>query len=188
MLRARSLTRPRLLLLASIVVVALAACSSTSKSAATNSTASTSASAGSVTSSAGAVSATCPSRAAISAAAGARYPAPAVSSGGGFTSCNYNDAATGVNLDIVFTKAAGTTANVLQAATNAQAAAQHVKAEAVPGYGTAAYLFTYGSAGGSANGIAPSNLDVLAGSETIDIAGSEPVAQIEKIARSILGS
>jgi alcohol dehydrogenase YqhD (iron-dependent ADH family) len=91
-----------------------------------------------------------------------------------------------VNLVIDFTKAGGTTAGVLQSVANSQASAQHVKAVSVPGYGTAAFLYTYGTASSSANGIAASSLDMLAGSEIIDLAGSEPVPQIEAIARYVL--
>jgi hypothetical protein len=182
-------------------VTLIAACGSSGKSTASNTTTvttvagnSTSTGGGSTqtttnattTGSTGGVSVTCPSQAAISAAAGKSYPAPMVSSGGGFTACNYHDSTGSVNLVIDFTKSSTTTPSVLQSVANTQAAAQHVKAVAVPGYGTAAFLYTYGTAASSANGIAASSLDMLAGSEIIDLAGSEPVAQIEAIAHYVL--
>ena len=128
----------------------------------------------------------CPSASAVTAATGESMPAPTVDTGT-FVTCNYNNESSGNNLVIVISPANAMTPALVQTAANSEASAQNTSASAVSGLGTAAFIFTIpGSAGGSTNNIATTNLSILAGSELIDLTGPMTQAHIEAVAHLVV--
>jgi hypothetical protein len=137
---------------------------------------------------AGAFKPACPTVAQIEAAVGGSFPAPKVNSSDGSLLCNYSNPDTGGNVVIIFAAFPGGTPALLQGAIQSEAQAQKVNAVAVPGLGDAAYMYTQNDAGTNSSGVATTLLGVLVGSENIDITAQAAPAQVETIARDILGS
>jgi len=130
----------------------------------------------------------CPTAAQIGAAVGGTFPAPKVNSSAGSLLCNYNNPDSGANVVIIFASFPGGTPALLQGAIQSQAQAQKVNSVAVPGLGDAAYMFTQNDAGTNSSGVATTLLGVLVGSENFDITAEATPAQVEAVARLILGS
>jgi len=130
----------------------------------------------------------CPTAAQIGAAVGGTFPAPKVNSSTGSLLCNYNNPDSGANVVIVFASFPGGSPALLQGAIQSEAQAQKVNAVAVPGLGDAAYMFTQNDASTNSSGVATTLLGVLVGSENFDITAEATPAQVETIARDLLGS
>jgi hypothetical protein len=131
-------------------------------------------------------SATCPSAAAISAAAGGSYPAPKVQNASGDTLCDYSDASTGANLNIVIAPAAGITDAALQEAIASQAQAVGGKAKQLSGLGTTAYIFTGNDASTNSDGIATTMIGALSSQFYVIVGGELSPTADEAVARLIL--
>ena len=129
----------------------------------------------------GSFKAACPSTGVVSSAVGQTYPAPKHQSGGGSLTCTYNNG--NDVLVVLFESVAGINGADLKLAMDAQAKGQKTTDHAVPGLGDAAYEFSL-----TASGSVQTIVDMLAGSEDIDITSQASVAQTEALARSILGS
>jgi hypothetical protein len=132
------------------------------------------------------VSITCPTAAAISAAAGGKYPAPATEVADGDTSCDYSDASTGANLSVIIAPAAGITAAELQESISSQAQAVGGKAEQVSGIGTTAYIFTGDDASTNSDGIATTMVGALSSQFYVIVGGELSPTADEAVARLVL--
>lgn len=153
---------------------------------ATHASASSAATAQAVTSTVAKVSATCPTAAAISAAAGGKYPAPATEVADGDTSCNYSDASTGANLNLIIAPAAGITVAGLQVAMASQAKAVGGTAKQISGIGTTAYIFTGDDASTNSDGIATTMVGALSSQYYIIVGGELSPTADEAVARLVL--
>jgi hypothetical protein len=132
------------------------------------------------------VSITCPTAAAISAAAGGKYPAPATEVADGDTSCDYSDASTGANLSLVIAPASGITAAGLEEAIASQAQAVGGKAKEVSGIGTTAYIFTGNDASTNSDGIATTMVGALSSKYYVIVGGELSPTADEAVARLVL--
>ena len=173
-------------------VLLLAGCGASSTTA--PSTSSSSAAGGASTPSSGAATPTpavtvltaCPSSAEIATLTGVSFPAPQQSSASGTLTCNYNDTTSGASLVLVVASAMGTTAGDLEIAASAAASAYTVTDTAVSGFGSAAYAFTANDASTNASGVATSAIEILDGSELIDITAELTLAEVEAVASYVL--
>jgi|HubBroStandDraft_5_1064220.scaffolds.fasta_scaffold274683_1 hypothetical protein len=129
----------------------------------------------------GSVKAACPSTAEVSSAIGQTYPAAKQISGSGDLTCTYDNSAGNV-LVVLFAAAPGSTGADLKVAMDAQAKGQNVTDNAVSGLGDAAYEFS-----STTSGTVQTIVDLLAGSEDIDVTSQASVAQTEALAHDILG-
>jgi membrane protease subunit (stomatin/prohibitin family) len=82
----------------------------------------------------------------------------------------------------------GGTPAVLQQVIASQAKAQNVTSVPVSGLGEAAYAFTLHDAASNSSGVATTVLGILYGGENIDITAEATPAQIEVLARDMIGS
>ena len=151
-----------------------------------SSAASTAKAAGSGSGAAANVSATCPSAAAVSAAAGSTYPTPQVESAEGDVTCNYSDASTGANLNLVIAPATGITPADLQEAIAAQAKATGGEVKQLSGLGTTAYIFTENDASTNSDGIATTMVGALSPSFYIVGGGELNATGVEAVIRLVL--
>jgi hypothetical protein len=129
----------------------------------------------------GSFKAACPSTAEVSATIGQTYQAPKQQSGGGTLTCTYNNS-TDV-LVVLFASVPGTTGADLKLAMDAQAKGQKATDNAVSGLGNAAYEFS-----STTSGSLQTIVDMLDGSEDIDITSQASAAQTEALAHDVLGS
>jgi hypothetical protein len=132
------------------------------------------------------VSVTCPTAAAISAAAGGTYPAPQAETADGDTTCDYSDASTGANLNIVIAPAAGITPADLQGAIASQAQAVGGKVEQLSGLGVSAYIFTGNDASTNSDGIATTMIGALSSQYYVIVGGELSPTADEAVARLVL--
>jgi hypothetical protein len=132
------------------------------------------------------VSVTCPTAAAISAAAGGKYPAPATEVDDGDTSCDYSDASTGANLSVIIAPASGITVVGLQEAMAAQAKALGGTAKQLSGIGTTAYILTGDDANTNSDGIATTMVGALSSKYYIVVGGELSPTADEAVARLVL--
>ena len=174
-------------------VLLLAACGASSTTAPSTSSPSTAAgtstpssSAATPTSAGAALSTTCPTSAEIATLTGTTFPAPQQASSTGSLVCSYNDTTSGANLVLEVTAAPATTASALQIAAGAAASAYHVTASSVSGFGSAAYAFTANDASTNASGVATSFIEILDGSDLIDITGELTLTEVEAVATHVL--
>jgi hypothetical protein len=117
---------------------------------------------------------------------GTTFPAPKVSKSTGSILCNYNVTSSGVNVVIEITASQGITASDLQSAFDSQAKAQKATAVAVPGLGDAAYMFTIDDASTNVDGIATTNIELLDGSEIIDLDGDVAATHMQAVAHYLV--
>ena len=82
--------------------------------------------------------------------------------------------------------APGTTASALQVAAGAAAEAFNVTPSAVSGLGDAAYIYTGDDASTNASGVATTGLEVLDGSELIDVTAELTPAEVQAVASYVL--
>jgi hypothetical protein len=173
-------------------VLLLAACGASSTTAPSTSSPSTAAgtstpsSSAATPTSAAAVSTTCPTSAEIATLTGTTFPAPQQASSTGYLLCSYNDTTSGANLVIGVTAAPGTTASTLQIAVAAAASADNVTPSSVSGFGSAAYAFTADDASSNPSGVATSVIEILDGSDLIDITAALTLAEVEAVATHVL--
>jgi hypothetical protein len=173
-------------------VLLLAACGASSTTAPSTSSPSTAAgtstpsSSAATPTSAAAVSTTCPTSAEIATLTGTTFPAPQQASSTGSLVCSYNDTTSGANLVIGVTAAPGTTASALQIAVDAAASADNVTPSSVSGFGSAAYAFTADDASSNPSGVATSVIEILDGSDLIDITAALTLAEVEAVATHVL--
>lgn len=191
--RSSNLRNPGAGVLALLSVLLVAGCGASSTSAPSTgssgtpaSTSAPSSGAATPTPAAGAVSATCPTPAEIATLTGTTFPAPQQSSATGTLLCSYNDTTSGANLVIEFASAPGTTAGALKIAADGAASAYNVTASSVSGFGSAAYVFTANDASTNASGVATSAIEILDGSELIDITAELTLAEVEAVASYVL--
>ena len=174
-------------------VLLLAACGASSTTAPSTSSPSTAAgtskpssSAATPTSAAAAVSTTCPTSAEIATLTGTTFPAPQQASSTGYLLCSYNDTTSGANLVIGVTAAPGSSASTLKIAVDTLASAANVTASSVSGFGSAAYAYTADDASANPNGVATSVIEILDGSNLIDITAALTLAEVEAVATHVL--
>ena len=135
---------------------------------------------------AAAVLTTCVTSAEIATLTGTTFPAPQQSSSTGYLLCNYNDPTSGATLVIEVESAPGTSDSALQIAASAGASAFNVTATSVSGLGDAAYIFTGDDASTNASGVATTGLEVLDGSELVDVTAGLTPAAVESVASYVL--
>lgn len=178
--------------LAVVCGAVLAACGSsspsTSSSGPAGSTGTPTSAAAATSSGSGTVPTSCPTAAAISAAAGSTYPAPAQQATTGSLYCTYADPTTGANLVLVVSLAPGTTASVLEQVAQSQAAAQHVSAASVPGLGDAAFSMTLDDAATNSTHVATSIVEAVKGSVLYDVTAEATLNQVEAVVQLLIGS
>jgi hypothetical protein len=172
-------------------VLLLAACGASSTTAPSTSSPSTAAgtskpSSSAATPTSAAVSTTCPTSAEIATLTGTTFPAPQQASSTGSLVCSYNDTTSGANLVIGVTAAPGTTASALKIAVDAAASADNVTPSSVSGFGSAAYAFTADDASSNPSGVATSVIEILDGSDLIDITAALTLAEVEAVATHVL--
>jgi hypothetical protein len=172
----------------------LAGCGSSGKSTASNNAAAggSTGAAGAATSAATTAAAAaggavpgCPTAAQVSAIMGQTFPAPKSQSTSGGVYCNFTNASGG-NVVVGVVPFPGGTSSALGTAIASQAQAEGVKAVAVPGLGSAAYLFTLNDASTNSSGVATTTLAILTGTNDVDITAQATTAQVEAIARDML--
>ena len=88
---------------------------------------------------------------------------------------------------IEVTAAPATTASALKIAAGAAASAYNVTASSVSGFGSAAYAFTAADASSNPSGVATSVIEILDGSDLIDITAELTLADVEAVATHVLG-
>jgi hypothetical protein len=127
----------------------------------------------------GSFKAACPSTAEVASTLGQTYPAPRKNADSENLTCDYTNSAGDV-LVIIFASTPNTTGADLKLAMDAQAKAQHVPDNAVPGLGDAAYEFA------TSDGTV--ELDMLNGPEDIAMTATVSLAHLESLAHDIAGS
>jgi hypothetical protein len=171
----------------------LAGCGSSGKSTASNNAAAggSTGAAGAATSAAttaaaaaGGAAPACPTAAQVSAIMGQTFPAPKSQSSSDGVYCNFTNGSSVVVVGVV--PFPGGTSSALETGIASQAQAQGVKSVAVPGFGSAAYMFTLNDASTNASGVATTTLAILAGTNDVDITAQATTAQVEAIARDML--
>jgi hypothetical protein len=172
-------------------VLLLAACGASSTTAPSTSSPSTAAgtskpSSSAATPTSAAVSTTCPTSAEIATLTGTTFPAPQQASSTGYLLCSYNDTTSGANLVIGVTAAPGSSASTLKIAVDTLASAANVTASSVSGFGSAAYAYTADDASANPNGVATSVIEILDGSNLIDITAALTLAEVEAVATHVL--
>ena len=172
-------------------VLLLAACGASSTTAPSTSSPSTAAgtskpSSSAATPTSAAVSTTCPTSAEIATLTGTTFPAPQQASSTGYLLCSYNDTTSGANLVIGVAAAPGSSASTLKIAVDTLASAANVTASSVSGFGSAAYAYTADDASANPNGVATSVIEILDGSNLIDITAALTLAEVEAVATHVL--
>ena len=130
---------------------------------------------------AGNFKAVCPSTSEISATLGETYPAPKQTGSDGTLLCNYNNGNN--NLVIEFSPVPGINGADLKGAMDGQAQAQKATDNEVPGLGDAAYEFSSTNVGGTQTVV-----DLLVGSEDIDLTADVGPKGVEALAHAVIGS
>jgi hypothetical protein len=167
---------------ASVACLALlAGCKSSSGSTAGGAASGQPAAGGTSAAAAGSFKAACPATSEVSATLGETYPAPKVSSASGTLLCNYNNGNN--NLVIEFAQVPGTSVADLKGAMDAQAQGQKTSDNTVSGLGDGAYEFSSTNSGSTQTVV-----DILSGSEDIDLTSDVSAAQTEALAHDVVGS
>jgi hypothetical protein len=174
--------------LVAAAVIALAGCGAsaattgaTAVSTATTSANPTTSAAATTAAASGSFKVACPSTAEITSTLAQTYPAPKQQSGGGTLTCTYSNSQNDV-LVVLFAATPNVDAGDVKIAMDAQAKGQKATAYAVSGLGDGAYEFSY-----NVTGQLETIVDMLSGSEDIDITAQASAAETEALAHDILG-